>query len=74
MKVTPTCRYGHGDLKRNERVWSLPGIDLVKMASDEDAKQPVYSVTQNGHGFSVCIYRCFVCGYIELFDDVTDNE
>jgi len=72
--VTPTCRYGHGELTKNPDSWSLGGIEVLARSTGGDAENPISAVAQNGRVFTLNFYRCAVCGYIELFDDVADNE
>jgi hypothetical protein len=66
--ITPTCRYGHGD--------------LVKVDHDEvgtadfliPTHQPMKVFNFNGKmatlpaGFVLNIYKCMICSYIELHD------
>lgn len=56
VDVAPICRYGHGDMRRVEGgKWAL-----VDASSSE-------IVT----AFVVRMYRCPVCGYLEMLDEKT---
>ena len=58
--VTPTCRYNHGNLIREENGWWL-GSSLRPSESTK--------LVQLDTVFVLSLYRCPVCGYVELFDD-----
>lgn len=61
-KVIPTCRYGHGPLRRMDANGRAPEWGLV------GPQGPL------GMAFFVSIYVCKTCGYCEFFDiepDVT---
>lgn len=73
MKVTPTCRYGHGDLEKVERsdpdhYWAFMGINIMKYTAGMPAGEPLTSTSMDGTVFAVALYRCKTCGYIECFD------
>jgi predicted nucleic-acid-binding Zn-ribbon protein len=61
-KVTPTCRYGHGDLYRvvHEEIFEGQS-DLFGMEMLGSKKQRIFAFNT---------YTCKVCGYTEVFDDV----
>lgn len=67
MNITPMCRYGHGPLEEqtqdDEVRWSLPSITQ----SVSDTGQ--VAVGAGPFAYSVRMYRCATCGYLELFDD-----
>lgn len=74
MIVTPTCRYGHGELQENPALWSLTGVTLSPIGQPAEGQPPVMVVMENGRAYSTKLFRCPVCGYIELFDDFTSHE
>ncbi len=56
IPVTPTCRYGHGN--------------LVRVTSNGEDKYWGYvSMINFGKGFGGELYVCKKCGYTELFDN-----
>jgi hypothetical protein len=72
VKVTPMCRYGHGPLGR------------IRLLNHEEHPRgmvlPTYleipgmgPALMDGNGFSVTLFRCSTCGYLELFDDEVAN-
>jgi hypothetical protein len=77
--MKPTCRYGHGELELQNTAsedsrWVIGQLDSRTMRA--------YSLLDGGPEyqpfspvvFSLNIYRCSKCGYLELFDDeVTDG-
>ena len=54
-KVTPTCRYGHGELFQVTNRGEIPEWSLLSGKSINV-------------GFLVTMFECKECGYIELFD------
>ena len=60
--IVPKCRYNHGDLMRVTQGGRFPEWSLF-------GGRTIYPV---GTSFSVALYVCRTCGYIELFD--TDVE
>jgi hypothetical protein len=77
VKVTPICKYGHGALEQQTAFgstsWVIPAIDMTGfgdegqevLSAEELAKmsQPAFT-----GAFTLGIYRCNVCGYLEFFD------
>lgn len=61
QKVTPTCRYGHGELKIVN--WKGDKITFCAPAIDGD------SAVVLTKSFSFSIYECPICTYIEHHDD-----
>ncbi|MBR7961214.1 hypothetical protein KDW41_12240 [Burkholderia vietnamiensis] len=73
MKVTPTCRYGHGNLAEVDRMrpnhyWGFMGADITSVAKPSNAGEKVNVVEMSGHVFTMMLFRCPVCGYMETFD------
>ena len=71
-KITPTCRYGHGDLQKvslfsHDR--QLRGIALPTFLDVKGAG----TALMDGSAYSIIAYRCPACGYLELFDDEVAN-
>lgn len=76
MKVTPTCRYGHGDLEvaneghdTNTHRWTLLGVTSQSFVAGSSVGTPLTSTGPSGNVFTLALYRCPVCGYLEMFDD-----
>lgn len=71
-KVIPTCRYGHGNLGRIVLASTLhePRGMYIPTFQDSFGKGTILS---DGNGYTVIMYRCPTCGYIELFDDGVVN-
>lgn len=62
--LNPTCRYGHGFLERVQPALDLPDWNVV-----------AFTQSQNPDGgaewhsrFSLLMYDCPHCGYVEFFD------
>lgn len=53
--ITPTCRYGHGELMRVSVKGLSPEWSLLSPAIREAS-------------FNVALFTCNTCGYSELFD------
>lgn len=71
LKVKPNCRYGHGDLEKHISTvggvgYLLPGFRVTSSQSNDIA-------LLGNAGFSVTLYECKTCGYIELFDDLYED-
>lgn len=89
MKITPTCRYGHGELLREDVIspeavesskkysWGLMGIleQLYRPAQGESGGDSPFHVSRghSGHVFTLRLYKCSTCGYLELFDEEVMN-
>lgn len=76
MKITPTCRYGHGELQESPRspdnhCWGLIGATLTnQVVGATHFGTSIARVTEaSGRVFTITLYRCPVCGYLEMFDD-----
>lgn len=67
-KVTPNCRYGHGDLERL-KLKNEEGQSRGTIISTYLEIENMGSAMMDGRGYSVSVFRCQTCGYIELFDD-----
>lgn len=76
MKVTPTCKYGHGHLtaeivqpatEKTRVSWGLLGA-VESWADDDPGRTGPPQVSYSGHIFTLKLFRCPVCGYLELFD------
>jgi len=58
--MTPTCRYGHGELRQatgedgEPAEWFMPQVRAGKVAP--------------GYGYTVQVWECGQCGYVELRD------
>ncbi len=75
MHIAPTCKYGHGPLARvidspgNHR-FALMGVTLPKPPEGfiqfSEASTPAQP---SGRVYSIAVFRCTTCGYLELFDD-----
>lgn len=64
MEVTPLCKYGHGLLKldtgaaEDDSIWGL-----------ESYKRFDGIMAVGKKAFTVSVFVCPTCGYIELFDE-----
>lgn len=63
IQVERTCRYGHGPLMQETKVWTLPS-QIPRHMLPEILDSPPWP----SHYFSVTVWRCPVCGYVELID------
>lgn len=72
MKFKPNCRYGHGDLMRTV---FRSNDDSMRSLFLPTAKQLMEGapLMADGSGFTVALYRCPKCGYLEIFDDEVEN-
>lgn len=78
MKVIPTCRYDHGELQivslePSAHAWGLMGVTLVPFQAGSPVGQPLLQTKTSGRVYTVTVFRCPVCGYLELFDDEVSN-
>ena len=69
----PTCKYGHGELKKEDGLWGLGGFDRYQLSVNSTVDTPINEVIRNERAFTLCVYRCSKCGYLEFFDDVIEN-
>jgi hypothetical protein len=65
--LEPTCRYGHGPLEESQNDDNLRFALRSVYKTQEASKQQ--SITDAPYVFTVRLYRCATCGYVELFDD-----
>ncbi|QNB08372.1 hypothetical protein G5S34_17515 [Herbaspirillum frisingense] len=72
----PLCRYGHGALIKDQlgpsQFWGLMGA-IVRETPPKTLLGQTTETVSSGVLFTVNLYRCKVCGYIELFDDSFDH-
>ena len=68
MKFRPECKYGHGELYLDNKTWALSGVEVTNNPNN------TFTTAWNGHAYTLKIYRCNTCGYLELFDDVVENN
>lgn len=65
--ITPACRYGHGPLRPahggQERRYVLRSVFKSKNAEGDD------EITETPYVFTLHLFRCDTCGYLEMFDD-----
>lgn len=67
LPITPECRYGHGLLKE---VKGDEGLRYVIRSVYKDQPAPGEQViTESPVVFTALLFRCPVCGYLEVFDD-----
>lgn len=78
IAIKPTCRYQHGGLKLIPGDWSLLGSEKRPFTETEleifksvPSLGKTYS-TPNNLNFAVQIFKCPVCGYVELHDPEDD--
>lgn len=66
-KVTPTCRYGHGEMgvtaghEGRALTWAVSNMDMV-------FKKPMAGMAE-AFAYGFLIYECPVCTYLEFHDD-----
>lgn len=67
MKIIPTCRYNHGILEEIQgdpaQHYSLPAVAKTHELSGK------VSVVETPIVFMVRLFRCPMCGYLEIFDN-----
>jgi len=78
MKVTPVCRYDHGPLARlvdhpPDHRFALMGITLPTTEGFAQVAEQVLPAKPSGRIYSLTVFRCMTCGYLELFDDESAN-
>ncbi len=81
MKVTPTCKYGHGPLEPADEeaygpdhYWVFAGMYLRRARAGQfRAGDPLVNHSLSGHAFAVKLFRCAKCGYMEMFDEEVAN-
>lgn len=66
LKVERTCRYGHGPLELVKHMWELQGARF-----DPGSSEKSFGLLPSDYRFSLRLWRCEKCGYIELSDDGT---
>ena len=74
MKINPICRYGHGELSVQPGKWALTGIEFETFDTSSTVNEPLSTIALNGNAFTLSIYRCPTCGYLEFFDDDAHYE
>lgn len=67
-KVTPNCRYGHGDLVRL-KLRNEDGLPRGTIISTYLELENMGTAMMDGKGYSITLFRCPTCGYLEIFDD-----
>ena len=70
--MTPTCRYGHGEMarvggKHAKGLYGLTEMERPEAPVVTDEGKRVYNVTT--HCFVVEIYKCLSCRYVEIWDE-----
>lgn len=79
MKIEPTCRYGHGALieiarSPDEHYWGFIGASLVPFRVEMSVDTPLEDTEVSGRIYTVSLFRCPSCGYLEVFDDEPSND
>lgn len=69
VEIVPNCRYGHGDLEHVEGDWGLQGYHLIR-----PKPTVIVNTGPSETAFTVMVYRCPTCGYVELKDVDGDDE
>lgn len=72
--MSKSCRYGHGELIQIEGIWSLSCMEKEERENPAFPDKKSISHTPNGVIYTMHVYRCPVCGYLELFDDLAEYE
>ena len=66
-QITPTCKYGHGNLERQ----GIAGVDDNQQFSVNTFPQKRTAENMGGfYIYSFTIYKCHKCSYMELHDIV----
>ena len=60
----PSCRYDHGPLQREERLWAVQQVERI-----EQPPHPDQNFMAMPMQFVFSLFRCPRCGYLEMFDD-----
>lgn len=66
--IERNCTRGHGPMTHENGVWGLMGftsLGKIKKSGDEKTRP---ALVENGMTFAVSVFRCPVCGMIELVD------
>lgn len=81
MKITPTCRYGHGELRQltmpdsadgATHSWGLAGVFQYQLRPGSSTASRVLAgpmIIPSQNVYTMKAFRCTICGYMELFDD-----
>ena len=69
--MTPTCRYGHGEMKivsgkNSPGLYAFPEIEISKDPGSADNQ---YNIYLTRHQFAFRLYRCPICRYLEMQDE-----
>lgn len=67
--VTPTCRYGHGPLLPHSPDAPADGYHLSSHRLFKDLLGTTVGSMKTAPTFTVKLFRCATCGYLEMFDD-----
>lgn len=67
------CKYGHGSLVEQDGTWSLPMVTKEPRDIPQEDRTVMVASMYSEMVYTVKIWQCPVCGYIELFDDEAHN-
>lgn len=62
------CTRGHGPMIHEEGVWGLMGFTILGAVKNAPDEKRYPALVENGMTFTVSIFRCSVCGLVELVD------
>lgn len=67
MKVDPICKYGHGPMDEPPRdpevIWAIRAVFKEAGANGNQI------IGETSYAYTMHLFRCKECGYIEFFDD-----
>lgn len=62
------CTRGHGVMTPESGVWGLMGFTSLGTVKRSGSEKTRPALVENGMTFAVTVFRCPVCGLIELVD------
>lgn len=70
--MTPTCRYGHGELVRadppDEHVFVLSSMKRTRLPDGNGGSVDIMFRPSEPF-YTLAVFQCQTCGYVELFDE-----
>lgn len=69
MSQAKSCRYGHGELKKINGVWTLAEYQRNERPHPSQPDSIIISNDPTGFIFTLRLFKCETCGYIEFCDD-----
>ncbi|WP_148661730.1 hypothetical protein [Roseateles chitosanitabidus] len=69
FRLEPTCRYGHGAMKRENGYYAYSSVKLSGPVNDEKTM-----AFDGGGFFLVALFKCETCGYAETIDPAFSED